>query len=42
MEKKIHNPDEDWSFKKFVLASPSDTFRLKRLSTNVIPCSVGD
>lgn len=39
-EKKLQNPDEDWSFTKFRLEIPTDVVRLRRLATNLVPCNL--
>jgi hypothetical protein len=41
-EKKLQNPDEDWTFPRFKLEMPTDAVRLRRLPTNITPCRVAD
>jgi len=41
-EKRLQNPDEDWSFVRFRLEMPTDAARLRRLPTNITPCRVAE
>jgi len=41
-EKRLQNPDEDWSFVRFRIEMPTDGARVRRLPTNITPCRVAE